>query len=633
MKFIEKMKIDRSITIYRSMISRLRSRARLLVIALSILGLGAGLTGCGGSGSNSIAGDNGEVVIGLTDAPGDFQTYTVDVVSLTLTKANGDVIETLPVQTTVDFAQYTEMTEFLTAATIPSGVYTSASMVLDYTNADIQVEDEAGNTTAVSMIKDEEGNDIAVMDLRVQLEGRSRLLIVPGIPANLTLDFDLKASNEVIFDSAGVPTVIVEPFLIADVDLEKNKTHRLRGALKTVNVDEEYYSVIVRPFHHRMNDQVERFGSIKVNTSSDTVFEIDHISYSGSEGLQQLDSMPAFTATVAIGEIKLNPRRFEASQVYAGSSVPGGDMDVVHGNVISRVDNTLTVKGATLIRTDGTAIFRDVITVQLADTTTVRRQHSKDEHTIADISVGQRVHIFGILTNENPESLEIDATDGHVFMQFTTLRGSAIVTDGTPLNANLKAIGRRAIDIFDFTGTGVTVDDDADPTAYEIDTGELDISSIANGASIKARGFVRPFGQAPADFEARTIVDVSTVRANLSLSWDPATTTPFLDLSVSGITLNLGGQGMFHHLVRAGGRIDLNSLDQSPILQPLDSGDGKYILHIGAVVELFTSFGRYVEALDAQIAASKSFKGLRAKGLFDDSTGIMKAQMISVRIM
>ena len=71
------------------------------------------LSGCNSNGhDNSNTDESGEVIIGLTDTPGDFTTYTVDVVSLTLTKANGAVVGTVPLSTRVDFAQYTEMTEF-----------------------------------------------------------------------------------------------------------------------------------------------------------------------------------------------------------------------------------------------------------------------------------------------------------------------------------------------------------------------------------------------------------------------------------------------------------------------------------------------------------------------------------------
>ena len=70
-------------------------------------------SGCVDEGVESTSGTGeGDLVISLTDAEGDFTTYTVDVTSITLTKQNGAEVSTLPLSTTVDFAQYTEMTEF-----------------------------------------------------------------------------------------------------------------------------------------------------------------------------------------------------------------------------------------------------------------------------------------------------------------------------------------------------------------------------------------------------------------------------------------------------------------------------------------------------------------------------------------
>ena len=87
-------------------------------IVLLILLFGIVPSGCSNSRSDEfgIITNNGELVIGLTDAESNFVAYDVDVVSLTLTKQNGEVVNTLPVVTRVDFAQYVEMTEFLTAA-------------------------------------------------------------------------------------------------------------------------------------------------------------------------------------------------------------------------------------------------------------------------------------------------------------------------------------------------------------------------------------------------------------------------------------------------------------------------------------------------------------------------------------
>ena len=151
------------------------------------------LTGCGGGSSDATptagtqSGD-GEVVVSLTDAPGDFACYTVDVLSLTLTKANGAQISALPLQARIDFSQYTDMTEFLTAATVPSGVYVAATMTLDYSNADIWVEDENGDPAQVATILDTDGNPVSTLTVTVRLEDRNRLVIAPGVPAHLMLD-------------------------------------------------------------------------------------------------------------------------------------------------------------------------------------------------------------------------------------------------------------------------------------------------------------------------------------------------------------------------------------------------------------------------------------------------------------
>ena len=98
---------------------------RFRPILCAVLFFAVVLTGCsgGGSGGTNPTGENdtGDLVVGLTDAESDFVKYEADIVSLTLTKQNGTVVDALPVATRVDFAQYVEMTEFLTAAIILVG--------------------------------------------------------------------------------------------------------------------------------------------------------------------------------------------------------------------------------------------------------------------------------------------------------------------------------------------------------------------------------------------------------------------------------------------------------------------------------------------------------------------------------
>ncbi len=492
--------------------NRFGAGARLAVFFMA----GLILSACGGGGSGDSAADSGDVIIGLTDAEGDFASYTVDVLSLTLTRANGTVVETLPLSTRVDFAQYTDLTEFLTAATVPSGVYVKGTLVLDYGNADIRVENAAGEAVTVDNLVDAAGNPLAQVEVSVRLEDRNRLVVAPGVPAHLTLDFDLQASNTVTFDSAGVPTVTVSPFLLAEVEAQHNKTHRLRGPLKQVDTDAGKFQVYLRPFRHRVADWQRHFGVLNVFTDSDTVYEIDGIGYQGEAGLAVMDTLPRYSAVVVVGDVRLNPRRFLARQVYAGSSVPGGNMDVVRGSVVARSGNSLTVKGATLFRMDGSILFNDTVTVLLADSTRVGKQLSAEPADIGDVSVGQRVTVFGFITNPSVEALELDASSGYLRMELSSVRGARIGVVGIPEQplpfvVDVVSINGRDVALYDFTGTGTDPANDADPDYYEVDGSTLDLSAIVEGSPVAVRGHVRPFGQAPMDFEAWTVVDRSAV--------------------------------------------------------------------------------------------------------------------------
>ena len=129
--------------------TRIKTTA-LLIAALFI-------AACGGSGGNSTnetasqaaacdtsdpntTAECGTVLIGLTDADGDFLNYTVDVVQLTLETANGRTVEVLPQQTRINFSDYVDLTELVTAATVPPATYVSGTISLSYSDAEIFVE-------------------------------------------------------------------------------------------------------------------------------------------------------------------------------------------------------------------------------------------------------------------------------------------------------------------------------------------------------------------------------------------------------------------------------------------------------------------------------------------------------------
>ena len=605
------------------LIEHWKRRVRMCLQTCLIV-VGCGLAACSGGGdSGTASATSGQAIISMTDAAGDFLSYAVDVESLTLTKQNGAIVETLPLKTRVNFADYVEMTEFFTAATIPSGTYTSARMRLNFSAADIQVEDASGNAVAVPAgnIRDGSGNALSILDVEVQFDDRRTLFIAPGIPAHLTLDFNLQASNTADL-TVTPPVVTVKPFLVADVDPQKPKTMRLRGPLKSVHPQNQNYEVFLRPFYRSMGD----FGSLTVHTDTSTVFEIDEVNYQGSAGLAALSAKTLGTATVAIGQWKPGTKQFDADEVLAGSSVPGGTRDVVVGDVIGRTGDQLTVRGASLLRSDGTFTFRDTITVNVGASTKVRQQAlmtsglSKD-----DISVGQRIAAFGALDGS---SSTLDAASGLVRLLVTSVAGTVNTSGSGALEMAVQRIDGRRIALFNFAGTGTSPAADADPAHYQVSTGTLDLSGLTAGTPVRVLGFATKFKTSPPDFNAQTVVNLTNRAASLLINWRPPTAAPFSASTDSGLVLNLAGVGAAHFVWRGPVATDLLTVGQPANIASDNAAGGLFALGANGTVQVFTQFPTYRLAVENQLSQGRHANTVGAHGVYDDASATLTADQI-----
>ncbi len=93
----------------------------------------------------------------------------------------------------VDFADLVDVTEFVTAATIPNGNYVAATLRLDYSDAEVSVEVD-GVPTPASVV-DENGDSLGVVDLELTLDNANHVVVAAGTPALLQIDFDLAATH------------------------------------------------------------------------------------------------------------------------------------------------------------------------------------------------------------------------------------------------------------------------------------------------------------------------------------------------------------------------------------------------------------------------------------------------------
>jgi hypothetical protein len=617
-------------------LNRTRVLCRNLALAALVV---AGLAGCGGSSPGSTTGtapstpdtDNGTLLVSITDADGDFVSYSVDVLSVTLRRQTGGTVEVLPATTRIDFAQLTDLSDLLAVATLAPGDIVGGTIRLDYSTAEIFVE-QNGQVVRANVV-DDDGAPLGVTELDIELAAREHLIITRGRAALLALDFDLAASHEV--DVAQTPPVVTaRPYIVAEARPVTEKELRLRGALVGADVAAGTYTVDVRPWFAPQGNH----GRVTVHTTSATAFEIDGVAATGSAGLAALAAKPAGTMTVAFGTLTTGAlaaldRRFTAEIVHAGDSVSGERLDAVHGSIVARNGDRLTVKGAFAVRNDRSARLHRTVVVTVGPSTRVLKTGSPGTSVDASaLSVGQNIVAFGSLvepaTDDAPAAF--DATNGRVRMLPTHLRGIVNSSVAGQINLDLRAIDRLGVDLFDFAGTGVTAAQDADPADYEIATGSLDLRSAAPGQAAMVAGFVRPFGSAPADFEGRTVVDHRDLPDVLGIGWGTTgTTAPFLSMGTTGLVLDVDNSsiGTRHYLVVDMRLVDVTSLS-SPLTLAPSSSPALYAISIGRGVRLYRTFDEFSTAVSTELAAGRAALALAASGDYESGSTTLTARHI-----
>jgi hypothetical protein len=455
----------------------------------------------------------------------------------------------------------------------------------------------------------------------------------------LQLDFDVAPSH--VVDIVPTPaTAAAEPFIVAEVTPVDEKTTRVRGPLLEVDEAAGQYTVALRPFHHRHGD----FGRITVHTSDETEFEVNGESFFGAEGLRALAAAGRGTPTVAGGRLNVANREFAAALVLAGSSVPGAGRAAVVGNVIAREGAILTVRGATIIPHDRRAHFHDDVLVQVGPDTKVFRDGDRQSDLgIGAISIGQRVTIRGsgpdampAATDANSPQILFDATAGAVRMHVTHLSGIVNTVLPGQVDIALQAIDRRRADIFDFAGTGMSPDIDADPANYEIATGSLALADLSPGRPIAVRGFPEAFGVAPPDFTGRNVIDFTDVHSALGVGWgSEGTTAPFLSMGPDGLVLDNQNPAIdVRHYVKQGTvLIDLQSLDSDTTIVPAASGRTLFVIKTADSLRQYSEFPDFVDDLAASLDGANSARSMFARGQYDAGSNVFTAYKFGVYLL
>ena len=647
---------------------------------LVIAGLACVLTlsACGGGGGSMNAAtppassDTGMAMVTLTDAPGDLLSYMVNVVSLKLTRADGTAVETVPSATTVDFAQLVNLSEVISAQQVPAGVYTGVSMTLDYAGASIVVDNGAGGLAvpAANIINGVTMSPLVApnsqMTLAVQLPSGEPLVITNGTISHLGLDFNLSASNSVApsgITSATLPsavTVTVNPVLLGTLIPDLSRQIRVRGSLVSVTdtASQTSYTVMVAPFFAAQQD--DKMGQVVVNTTATTAFTINGTSYAGDAGLMALAALPGGTLTVAYGTF--NNGTFTASLVFAGSSVPGGGLDSAEGTVIARSGDTFTLSsgflemgagagmqgaqvmaqtmGASAPMTGGgdVGFLASPVTVTVGSGTTVSEDGQSGTFGPQDISVGQHVQVFGKFSMDTSGNRTVDASAGSVRMTITSLWGQFSSVASGVVTLNLVALDGRNPSVFNFAGTGTSSANDASASAYTVKVpAALTLPTVPAGAAIAFTGFVSPFGSAPPDFAALTLVDLTQTSARLHLEWMlPGITAPFATpLSATHVMMTQATlQSASEHSLRIG-PVPFDPTTVSAGLTFVPNASLSFtsfaIAHrMSWQFQTYGSFSDFLTALNSDLNGMTALLAVDALGPYDESTGVMTVSEMAV---
>jgi hypothetical protein len=648
--------------------SSLKPKARRRAAAL--LGVCAFVLTATGCHNHNLNSGFGVAWVSLTaDRASTFTSYVVTIDSVVLVGKTVGSVTAVGAGELIDLTKLTNISELWSTASVPVDTYTSATITLDYTSAQIYVMVNGVPTLVTA--KDALGNALTTVTVVVNLDPNNQLILQPTLDTSnalrLAFNFDLAASNKIDMTTSP-PTLTVAPYMTISTSASDNKLIRVRGPLINSSVNTGTYTVVVRPFF----DEVNSLGTLTIfNDPSTTIYALGGTTYVGQAGLTALSQTSAGstmtaafttfepTATTAPG---ITAGIFHSNYVIAGSTLEDFYTDGLEGDVIARSGNTLTLRGATLFVNAAQSVqvqSQDSFVVLGPSTlVTVDGVATLGPLDYNSVSVGQHITARGLPSVSSAGVLTLDSTGstatntGSVRIQSSELFGSLVSSVSGSLLLNLQTVSNWPASIFDFTGTGTGAAQDATPANYLVNTGTLTLPVASAGDPLAIDGYVSPFGTAPPDFIAAAINAEPTIPATLVVTWTgTGTAAPFSSLTSSGMTIDLANAAFGSGQILIGAEsIDITTLGATPqivpevptgvpvspagappVFQPLFSvGPGGSATATVNPILSFNGFGSFVTQLNTTFATPTPATKFVANGLYDRASNIFTATRINV---
>jgi hypothetical protein len=285
-------------------------------------------------------------------------------------------------------------------------------------------------------------------------------------------------------------------------------------------------------------------------------------------------------------------------------------------------------------------LFARQVAVTVGSGTTVTEDGQMGPFTIQDISVGQHLQLSGKIGQDSSGNPTLDATAGSARLMMTTLSGTVTGLAADLVTLNLQSLDGQMPARFNFAGTGTSTANDATAAAYGVGVpSALAVGpALSVGAPARFTGFVAPFGQAPPDFNASTLLSYAQTRALLDLKWPPSgSTAPFATLTSMELLIT---QAMLlttptHYI-----RIAVESFDPTTLAtglelipDPAAASLWLSITHIKSQTsENFSAFADFTAALKTDLNGTSAVVQIAADGPYDSTSGTMSIDQMAVLI-
>jgi hypothetical protein len=612
----------------------------------------------------TIAACSGSTVVTLTATPSSdpFIAYRVGVASIQLLTSSGKPsLMLLPSETTVDFTKVTDVSEVLGAPTVAKGTYSGAEITLDYSSAQIIYDDGSLDGVTLTPV-DSSGKALALARVTVTVDPSDPLRSAAKQANHLSLSFNLAASNLIDLSNG---TVTITPLITASMQPIDTKQVRLNGPLLSAN--SSLLATGVMPF----DSGTAALGSLSVQPSDTTTYEINGFVFTGATGQSEIAALPANTTTTVFGTLTATNSAsiitdtsptdttttdttttdtttttpivttpttsttssvtFTASQVLVDGSVQGVGLSRLSGTVSARSGNTLGIEDATLLQSGTPTFVPGTTLVDVGPSTLVTFFGQGVEAAIStqQISVGSVIEAFGTASNTSTGQVLLDATAGRVRLDLTSALGIVTVQGSSSLTLDLTSIGGRAISAFDFTGSGAVA------TQYGVAFNPApDLTNSTVGAPVIVTGFTNAFASAAPNFTASTLLDTTTIDAQLVVDWSGGTAAPFSSFDTSSIVLDpaTSNFGLRHEILIGSQLVNLVGLATNPSITPATSSAGVFSIGhaVSSTVENFETYSAFITQLQTELNGTTLATGMTAIGQYTASTAAFSATNITI---